>query len=122
MKKTFLFLLSAITIRAAAQQDFPLVSQQDGATPIYVDAQDHWLVKKAAELLQDDIERITGVKPPILTSLPAASIARLVIIGSRDHSALIQQLLKQNRLSSKQTGKWEAYTRVTLRNPTPSIG
>jgi len=122
MTRTFLFLLSAFAITTAAAQDFPLVSQQEGITPIYVDAQDHWLVKKAAELLQDDIERITGVKPPILTTLPAASVARLVIIGSRDHSALIQQLLKQNRLSSKQTGKWEAYTRVTLRNPTPNIG
>jgi len=122
MKRALLFLLSVITIRAAAQPDFPLVSQEQGITPIYVDARDHWLVKKAAELLQADIDRVTGIKPPILTTLPAGPIVRLVIIGSRDHSAIIQQLLKQRRLSSKQTGKWEAYTRVTLRNPTPDIG
>lgn len=123
MKCIFLYLLVALaTTTATAQSDFPLVSQEQGITPIYVDSQDHWLVKKAAELLQDDIERVTGAKPPILTTLPAGPIVRLVIIGSRDHSAIIQQLLKQNRLSSKQTGKWEAYTRVTLRNPTPNIG
>ena len=122
MKRTFLFLLLVISIRSAAAQDFPLVSKEQGGTPIYVDAQDHWLVKKAAELLQEDVERVTGVKPPILTALPTAPIARLVIIGSRDQSSLIQQLLKQKLLSSKQTGKWEAYTRITLRNPTPNIG
>jgi hypothetical protein len=122
MHRTLLFLLSAMTIHMAAAQDFPLVSQQQGVTPIFVDAQDHWLVKKAAELLQDDIERVTGAKAPILTTLPATPIARLVIIGSRDHSPLIRQLLKENRLSSKQSGKWEAYTRITLRNPTPNIG
>ena len=123
MKCIFLYLVVALaTTTAAAQPDFPLVSRDQGVTPIYVDAQDHWLVKKAAELLQDDIERVTGVKPPILTTLPDVPTVRLVIIGSRDHSALIQQLLKQNRLSSKQSGKWEAYTRITLRNPTPNIG
>jgi hypothetical protein len=127
MKKIILFLLSAFTIKIAnAQlntvQDFPLVSQEQGITPIYVDAQDHWLVKKAAEMLQEDIERVTGIKPPILTTLPVTPIVRLVIIGSRDHSALVQQLLQAKRLSAKQTGKWEAYTRITLRNPTPNIG
>lgn len=122
MKRTLLFLLSAFFIGNVSAQDFPLVTRDQEVTPIYVDAQDYWLVKKSAELLQDDIERVTGFKPPILTTPPTTPLARLVIIGSRDHSTLIRQLLQTKRLSAKQTGKWEAYTRVTLRNPTPTIG
>jgi hypothetical protein len=122
MKKIILFLLTASLITTMAAQDFPLVSPDQGVTPIYVDAQDHWLAKKVTELLQEDIERVTGVKPPILTTLPTTPIPSLIIVGSRDHSAIIQQLLQQKRLSAKQNNKWEAYTRITLRNPTLNIG
>ena len=122
MKRTILFLLSAFPLLTTTAQDFPLVSKDQGCTPIYVDPQDHWLVKKTVEILQDDIERLTGAKPVIITTLPAAPIASLIIVGSRDHSAIIQQLLQKNRLSAAQTGKWEAYTRIVLRNPTPTIG
>jgi hypothetical protein len=117
-----LFLLSALPFLPAAAQEFPLVSQQQGVTPIYTDPRDHWLVRKSAEWLQDDIERITGKKPPLLTTLPATPIPRLIIIGSRDSSGVIQQLLQKKRLTSKQTGKWEAYSRETLAQPVPNIG
>ncbi|GGA90631.1 glycosyl hydrolase 115 family protein [Puia dinghuensis] len=122
MKKIFLVLLSALPVLTTAAQDFPLVSQTQGATPIYVDPQDHWLVKKVASMFCEDVERITGTKPLLLHTLPEVSIPRLIIIGSRDSSAIIRQLLEKAALSAKQTGKWEAYTRKTLRHPTPRIG
>ena len=129
MKRLFLCILPLFPLlKTAAQnspagpQDFPIVSQEQGVTPIFVDAADHWVVRKAAELFQQDIERLTGITPPILTTLPQSPIPRLIIIGSRDRSPLIRELLTRNRLSEKQTGKWEAYTYKTLTQPLPSIG
>ena len=52
--------------------DFPIVAHYPPwtcVTPIYVDPRDHWLVGKAAAMLQEDIRRVTGVKPPIITDL-----------------------------------------------------
>jgi hypothetical protein len=121
MKKVFLFLLSAIPFLPAAAQDFPLVTQQQGITPIYVDPQDHWLVRKSAEWLQNDILRLTGQKPPLLTTLPTTPTPFLIVIGSRDSSAIIRKLVQKKQLSSKQNGKWEAYTRTTLARPAPNI-
>ena len=40
---------------------FPIVSVS-GPTAIYVDEKDHWLMHKAAELLQQDLEMLTGQK------------------------------------------------------------
>jgi hypothetical protein len=121
MTRTLLFLLTVLPILAGAQ-DFPLVSHSQGVAPIYTDLHDHWLVRKAAEMLQEDIERITGTKPPLVHVLPTTPIPQLIIIGSRDSSAIIHQLLQANRLAAKQTGKWEAYTRETLVKPIPNVG
>ena len=106
-------LLSALFALTAAAQGFPLVTKATGATPIYVDPNDHWLVKKAAQLLQEDIQRVTGIKPPIVDSLPTS---RSIIIGSMDSSQTIRTLLRQHRLPEKLSGKWEAYSLTTLPN------
>ena len=66
--------------------DFPIVTASEGPTPIYVDPNDHWLVDKTAQWLQEDIERVTGKRPVILHNLPARPITNLIIIGSMDSS------------------------------------
>src|SRR5580658_7251554 len=60
MKRVYLLLLPTLLTLSTFAQDFPIVSHNGDATPIYVDPGDHWLVRHSAELLQDDIERITG--------------------------------------------------------------
>src|SRR5688500_7834120 len=45
----------------------PLISAGEAAT-IYVDIRDHAVVQKTAAMLQQDIERVTGVKPLLQTS------------------------------------------------------
>ena len=105
----------------AGAQGFPIVTKSEGATPIYVDPGDHWLVNKTAKWLQDDIEKVTGVKPTILTSLPDQPTANLIIIGSMDSSAVVKQLLRQKRLPSNLAGKWEAYVLQPLANPFPNV-
>lgn len=99
MKKIFTFLLAALAALSAQTQDmvpdqpspedFPIVAKFATWTcvaPIYVDPKDHWLVGKAATMLQEDIRRVTGVKPPIITDLSKEpNIPDLIIIGSLDH-------------------------------------
>ncbi|MBS1663299.1 MAG: glycosyl hydrolase 115 family protein [Bacteroidetes bacterium] len=105
------------------QPVFPIVSAYYGIAAIYADSSDHWVVKKAASLLQDDIARITGRRIPIFDHLPKETIQQLIIIGSLDHSPLVQQLAQANRIPfTKIQGKWESYLLKTIRNPLPGIG
>ncbi len=81
MKKCIFLLLTALPFLARCQRNrinnegllspgFPIVTGPAGLTPIYVDPKDHWLVGEAAVLLQQDIQRVTGVTVPIIDSLP----------------------------------------------------
>ncbi len=100
---------------------FPVVSPA-GPTAIYAGGSDHWLVQKAAALLQQDIERVTGRRPDILDSLPA-SAENLIIIGSLDHSPLIRRLSVENKIATGQLkGKWEAFSLQVVSHPFRGIG
>jgi len=121
MNKIVIGLVLAFTTWTAGAQDFPIVTKNEGAAPIYVDPNDHWLVNKAASLLQDDIERVTGIKPVILHTLPDKPMGTLIIIGSMDSSAIVKRLLHQNRIPVSLAGKWEAYTLQTMTQPIPTV-
>ncbi len=84
---------------------FPLVSGLT-ATLIYTDETDHLLVEKAATLFQKDIEMVTGKKPEIVHTNPA-SASNVIIIGLLDKSALLKQLVQQNKLNIMNKGKWD---------------
>ena len=133
MKKILVYLLAALATLPTQAQDmvtdqntgdeFPLVSRLSGAVPIYVDPKDHWLVGKTAACLQDDIERVTGLRPSIITDLSSPrQIPFLIIIGSLDQSPLVQQLARQNMIPASLNGKWESYILKTIRKPVIGIG
>ncbi|WP_207494775.1 glycosyl hydrolase 115 family protein [Aridibaculum aurantiacum] len=98
---------------------FAIVSP-NAAAPIYVDARDHAVVKKAAELLQQDIEMVTGKKPTVAYTNPAAS--NVIIIGTVGSSSVIDRLVKQKKLKlDKLKGKWEAYQLQVVADPFPGV-
>ncbi|HEY4288839.1 MAG TPA: glycosyl hydrolase 115 family protein [Puia sp.] len=112
MKKLVLFPLLLMIFSAFSQTTIA----------IYVDSTDHWLVNKAAALLQEDILRITGKRPLILNSLPKTSIPQLIIIGSLDQSPLVQNLASNHRIpSDKIKGKWESFLLKTIHKPFPHV-
>ena len=122
MKRIFVVLLSALSTLTAAAQGFPLVTRATGATPIYVDPQDHWLVSKVVGLFAQDVQRVTGTQPAILTDFSqAAKSPDLIIVGSMDSSPLIRQLIKRKILPGDRQGKWENYLIQTVRQPFPGI-
>jgi hypothetical protein len=144
MKKIFLYLLVALpaltvlpaltilpALTAQSQDmvsdhstgdDFPIVTGPNGITPIYIDPNDHWLVGKAASMLQEDIFRVTGFKPAIITDLSKGPrIPNVIIIGSLDQSQLIQRLARQNMIPASLNGQWESYILKTVSKPVVGV-
>src|SRR5450631_2900565 len=99
---------------------FPVVSNLQTAS-IYVDPKDHWLMHKAAELLQQDVNLITGKKPEIISRL-SPTTNRIIIIGSIDSSEIIQRLAAEKKINIERIkNKWENYQLQTISNPVIGI-
>ncbi len=99
---------------------FPVVSVAS-PTAIYVDEKDHWLMHKAAEWLQQDLEMITGRKANIISTLPS-SADFIIMIGSLDSSSTIKQLTAEKKIQTGGlTGQWEKFQFQTVINPVKNI-
>ncbi len=84
---------------------------------IYVDSNDAALVKKSAQLFQQDIERVTGKKISV-SYCKTVTGKTVIIIGSFSQSSLIKQIVQQKKISaSSLKNKWEAYQIQTVKNP-----
>jgi hypothetical protein len=94
------------------------------AAPIFVDADDHAGVLRAAGDLQADFARVGGVKPALkqVRGARAPIGIDVVIAGTVGKSALIDGLAKSGMLDvSPIRGKWEGYIVRTVRNPMPGV-
>jgi hypothetical protein len=99
---------------------FPIVSAS-ASTSIYVDELDHWLMHRSAELLQQDIEMLTGRKPEIISSLPETA-EQIIIIGSADRSVTIKRLAAEKLIHIEHlVGQWEKFQLETMTNPAKGI-
>lgn len=97
------------------------IADESAVTALYVDPASEAVVKKAAALLQADVERVTGRQPSLLTTLPARA-ARLIIIGTAGRATVINRLVATRKLSvSPLTGQWEAYQWQRVKSPLPGI-
>jgi len=84
---------------------------------IYVDENDYALVKKSAQLLQQDIEAVTGKKVLVKNKISPSS-KNVIIIGSTERSSWIKQLNELRKINIKSIrGNWEAYRVETIRKP-----
>src|SRR5688572_22028684 len=100
---TFLF-ESQAQIICAVKTSFDL-----SEATIVVDQKDFDLVKKAALLLQQDIEAVTGKKIPIQYAATPAT-QNSIIIGTITKAAFIKTLAAKKRLTANVTnGTWEAF-------------
>ncbi len=94
---------------------FPVVTSTSSAKIIY-DAGDDLLVQKVAQLFQGDVEKVTGKKLHIDTTVKAAVTA--ILIGNIQHSRLLQHLISQKKLDVSQIkNKWEAYQVMIIKSP-----
>ena len=98
---------------------FPLVQKKQAAT-IYADKNDSPSVLRAAGDLQADVERVTGVKPNLVTD--AAPSKTAVIVGTIGKSALIDDLVKSGKIKgSDLSGKWESFVITVVDKPMSGV-
>lgn len=105
----------------ARRPDFPLV--QDGtAVNVFVDAADDTAVIRAAGDLQADVERVGGVRPRLLHTVPPRA-ELLILVGTIGASPVIDRLVAQRRLDvSRVKGRWEASVTQVVDRPLPGVG
>tara|TARA_R110002050_G_scaffold223338_1_gene359100 strand:- start:4714 stop:7344 length:2631 start_codon:yes stop_codon:yes gene_type:complete len=114
---------SISSINAQEQQSY--VSTNSGfavvhnkiATSIYLSDNEHIGVLKIAKKIQEDIERVTNIKPTILTGA-TPSENTVIIVGTIGNSELIDKLIVDKKLDvSAIEGKWETFLIETIKNP-----
>ncbi len=84
---------------------------------IYVDKDDYTVVKKSAELLSQDIEKVTGRKVPVVHS-PVKG--KLIVVGSSEKSAMIKDLVANGQISLVKA--WEEYRIKALEDQLVIVG
>jgi Glycosyl hydrolase family 115/Gylcosyl hydrolase family 115 C-terminal domain len=102
---------------AASRGSFPLVAR-GVAAPIVVDTQDHAGVLRAARDLQQDVERVTGLRPALVEGTAPRGPA--VLVGTLGRSALVERLVQQGKLDVREIrGRWESSLIQVVERPWP---
>ena len=98
----------------AVAGDFPMVTAKSVAT-ICTDERDYPVVGISAQMLADDIERVTGQRPAISHGQPRGTA---VLAGTLGKSRLIDGLVKSLKIDvSSIQGKWESFIIKTAKHP-----
>lgn len=91
---------------------FPLVTAE-GAAAIYTDEKDYKVAAIAANMLADDIERVTGQRPA-----QNGEGKSMILAGTLGKSRMIDGLVKRLKLDvSGIQGKWESFMITTADHP-----
>ncbi|MCB0748331.1 MAG: glycosyl hydrolase 115 family protein, partial [Ignavibacteriae bacterium] len=116
-------LLSQIQITNHVKSDteyFPIV-QKKSAVNIYIDENDLTLVQKSASLLANDLDRVSGIKPNLISGGDQLN-GNLIIVGSIGKNNLIDKLIAENKLDvSSITDKWERFIIQTIEKPFANV-
>ncbi|WP_307679955.1 glycosyl hydrolase 115 family protein [Streptomyces sp. V4I2] len=111
---------SAAEAAASDRPDFPLV-RGGVATAVFVDTADDPAVVRAAGDLPADIERVSGLRPRLLHTLPTRA-PYLVLVGTLGSSPVIDRLVAERRLDvSGVRGRWEASVTQVVERPVPGV-
>ena len=107
--------------------DYPKVSENAqtdwfplSEATICTDAGDYKVMSIAAQMLADDVERVTSARSTIVsaTSLKKLPQGATVVAGTVGHSRIIDELVRQKAIDvSAIKGKWESYIITTVNRP-----
>ena len=102
------------------QNSFPIV-QGNAAASLYVDSDDFAGIVRAANDLQADVVRVTGVTPAILHEETGLG-KNVIIVGRIGKSRLIDRLIRDGKIDAAQlTGKWESFLIQVVAEPLPGV-
>ncbi|MBQ8949274.1 MAG: glycosyl hydrolase 115 family protein, partial [Prevotella sp.] len=120
---SFVDLMAVLSVQAAglpmvtdkAQSGaFPMVTVKNVAT-ICTDERDYPVVGITAQMLADDVERVTGLHPIVSLGQPKGTS---VVAGTLGKSRLIDGLVKSLKIDvSSIRGKWESFIIKTAEHP-----
>jgi hypothetical protein len=100
--------------------DFKLVYNNVPAG-IIIDEDDYKVVEISANLLAEDIENVTGIKPSVRTDSQQIG-DNVVIAGTIGHNELIDKLIKDGKINSVGiAGRWETYALQVVEKPLANI-
>jgi len=92
------------------------ISGKHRTTSIVFDSSENILIKKSADFLSADIEKVTGKKTAVINDLN--QVNNLIIVGTAGNSKLINQLVAAGKLDVKPiTGQWERFIIKTIDKP-----
>ncbi|MDQ8184007.1 glycosyl hydrolase 115 family protein [Pelagicoccus sp. SDUM812002] len=128
-----LLYLSFLLMPALALAQFRLVPEDslpgvgfellggDALASIHFDATDAVLVDRVANLLAEDIERVTGRLPKVESDLKSVS-ENCILIGSLGQNRWIDELADSGRIDAEAIrGSWERYLVEVVQNPFPGV-
>lgn len=140
---TLLRIVVVVMMMTAAQQlsaignyNFPLITQEDTqggfalysdgkAATIWVDANDYKVVHLTAQMLADDVQRVTDCgKTDVRQASRMADIRSnaVVIAGTLGHSGLVDELISKGKIDvSGIRDKWESFVVTTIDRPAKGI-
>jgi len=112
------FAIDPIVVKNYVKGSFA-IANKDKISSIIISDNDFVGVKKAAQDLQLDIEKVTSLKPEMLSdkfSKPA------IIIGTIGQSKIIDQLIRTNKINvAGIAGNWESTLIEVVKNPFPGV-
>jgi len=105
----------------ASSMDFAIVSGGKAA-PIYVAPGNPETVKVAVQAFASDVERVSGVKPEVLASLPSPLPANLILVGVYGQSPEIDRLQATRKIVGESAaGNWESATTSVVLSPMSGV-
>src|SRR5260370_23854362 len=97
------------------------LASEGTAAPIAVDSQDYPGVLRAVRDLQMDVDRVTKIRPAIITERPAQA-ADLIIVGTLGKNRLIDELLRTGKLDvAAIRDRWESFVIQVVPQPWPGV-
>lgn len=99
---------------------FPLV-YNGVAADLYVDTNDHEVVKISTKDLRSDIEKVSHIAPAISSELNL-SRRNVVIVGTIRNSRKIDELSASKKINVEDIkGEWETFKIMVVENPFPNV-
>lgn len=113
-----LILLVSYSI-SAQKKNFPIVTKKSRVSIIYDDKADK-LISIVANLLAEDIERVTDFKPPVGTDISKAS-GNVIIIGNSQSEIIKKTLNVKSSKVKLLENKWESFAIQVIDAPSNNI-
>ncbi len=117
---TLAFTQIQVSSSTTGDQQFAIVSD-DQSTSIYYDEGENILIKKSAEFLASDIEKVSGQKPSV-SSFNKKLEKSIILIGTIGNNALIDKLVASKKLNVDAIkDQWERFIIQTVKRPFPGV-